>query len=63
MPNLIRLYFILIIKRADWQFLGELLDGYVCTIVFYIVYDRKRPFTTPYTVVYGRRNARPGYRN
>jgi hypothetical protein len=29
MPNLIRLYFILIIKRADWQFPGELLDGYV----------------------------------
>jgi hypothetical protein len=30
------------------------------TIVFYIVYDRKRPFTTSYTVVYDRRNARSG---
>jgi hypothetical protein len=30
------------------------------TIVIYIVYDGKRSFTTSYTVVYSRRNARPG---
>ncbi len=29
MPNLIRLYFILITKSAEWPFPGELLDGYV----------------------------------